>query len=107
MSLKQNEQEALFKLKTELQQRYKLLDYRLYGSKAKGLDLPDSDIDLMIELEKIDPQIQFDIADLVFEINLEYDCFISTVIFSRLELEEGPMDQSPLYRAIQRDGIAL
>lgn len=107
MHLKDNEQEALFELKNEIQSRYELLDYRLYGSRAKGHDLPDSDIDVMIELEKTSPEIELDIDKLVFSINLEHDCFISVVLFNRSELEEGPLDQSPLYRAIQREGIAL
>lgn len=107
MSLQRNEEQALFDLKTELEKEYELLDYRLYGSKAKGVDEPGSDIDVMIELAEATPEIEMDVAVLIFEINLAHDCFISAVIFSQNELEKGPMDQSPLYKAIQKDGIAL
>lgn len=107
MVLKENEQKALFELKQTLGGRYRLLDFRLFGSKAKGLDVAGSDIDVMIELEVVTPQIELEIANLVFDTNLANDCFVSTVIFSRKELEEGPLDQSPLYKAIQKDGIAL
>lgn len=107
MALKENEKKALFKLKQELQKKYNILDFKLYGSKAKGTDVPGSDIDLMIELERVNPKIREDIFETVFEINLQYDSFISTVLFTKEELEEGPMDQSPLYKAIQKEGIAL
>jgi len=32
---------------------------------------------------------------------------LSPAIFSRKELEEGPLSESPLYKAIQREGIPL
>ena len=107
MPLQKNEEEALFKLKEELQKKYKILDYKLYGSKAKSTDVPDSDIDLMIELEEINSAIEMDIYEIVFEINLEQDCFISVLLFCKKEIEEGPMSESPIYRAIQKEGISL
>ena len=107
MSLKTNEQQAVFDLKKAIEASYKLLDYKLYGSKARGTDSPDSDVDVMIELEDLSPQIELNIANMVFETNIEHSCLVSAVIFGRKELEDGPMNQSPLYRAIQREGVAL
>lgn len=107
MALTENEQSALFQLKKMVSDHYHLRDFKLFGSKAQGLDVVGSDIDIMIELEEVTPEINAQIADLVFEINLANDCFISPVLFSSQELNQGPMDQSPLYRAIQKHGIAL
>ena len=79
----------------------------MFGSKARGDALPDSDIDVMIELEEYNPVIESAIDDLVFDINLAHDCFISVVMFSRRELEDGPLSESPLYKAIAREGIRV
>jgi hypothetical protein len=62
---------------------------------------------LVIELSKVSPKIESEIDKMIYSINLSYDCFISAVIFSKYELEEGPMDQSPLYRIIKREGIRI
>lgn len=105
MLLKENEKSALIELKTILQANYGLIDFKVFGSKARGEDTAESDIDVMIELSQVNPHIEAEINSIVFHINLKHNCFISTVIFGEEELTKGPMDQSPLYKAIEREGI--
>jgi len=107
IEFKENERLALLNLKETLKEKFKLLDFCVFGSKARGNALPDSDIDVMIEIEDYTPSIESMIDDLVFEINLAYDCFISTIIFSKKELEEGPLKESPIYRAIAKEGVRV
>jgi len=107
MPLLPNEKKALNDLKTILQENYRLLDLKLYGSKAKGTDVPDSDLDIMIVLEDQSPVIESQIDDLIFEINIKYDCFITALFFSRKELEVGPLAESPIYKKIMQEGISL
>ncbi|OGL40267.1 MAG: hypothetical protein A2042_02385 [Candidatus Schekmanbacteria bacterium GWA2_38_11] len=107
MPLKEHEKVALKELKNILQKNYNLLDFRLFGSKARKEDSPESDIDVMIELSEVNPHIETEIDKIIFDINLKNDCFISAVIFGKKELEEGPMDQSPLYKAIEKEGIRI
>lgn len=78
-----NEEKAVLKLKEVLTERFKLLDFRVFGSKARGEALPDSDIDVMIKIDEYSPEIESAIDDLVYELNLSYDCFISVIIFSK------------------------
>ena len=107
MKLRENEKQALQALKKRIQEEFSLLDFRLFGSKARQNSSPESDIDVMIMIEKSNPEIEARLDDIVFDINLEHDTFISTVIFSRWEIEEGPMGESPIYKSIQREGIAF
>ncbi len=48
IKLKENEKIAIFRLKEALKVRYALLDFRLFGSKARGENTTDSDIDIMV-----------------------------------------------------------
>ncbi len=107
MNLKESETKAIEALKEQLECRYLLSDFRLFGSKARGEDTFASDIDVMIELPSMTPVVQSDIYDLVYDINLEHDCLISLVIFTTSELEEGPMSESPIYKTIMKEGIAF
>lgn len=107
MGLLSNEEKALKELKTTLAENSQLLDFRLFGSKAKGTDITDSDLDVMIVLEEHSPAIESLIDDLIFDINLKYDCFITAIFFSRQELETGPMSESPIYKKIMIEGISL
>ena len=107
IGLSENERAALSKLKKALAERFNLIDFRVFGSKARGEATPESDIDVMIEIEDYNPIAESEIDNIVFKINLAHDCFISTIIFGRSELEEGPLSESPLYRVIEREGIKV
>ena len=107
MAISPNEKEALQALGTLLQREYQLSDFRLYGSKAKGSDSQDSDLDVMIVLEDSSPLLESQIDDLIFEINLKYDCFITPLYFNRKELEVGPFAESPIYKKALLEGITL
>jgi hypothetical protein len=105
--LSENERTALARLKKALEGRFNVIDFRVFGSKARGEATPESDIDVMIEVEDYNPAVESGIDDLIFSINVEFDCFISAVIFGRKELEEGPLGESPLYRVIAKEGVAV
>ena len=107
MLLKDNERKALTDLKKILSAKFELLDFRLFGSKARGAGDPDSDLDIMIELPEINPQIEAQIDNIIFKINLENDALISAVFFGEKELTEGPMSESPLFKVIQKEGVPI
>lgn len=107
LPLKENEQRALMALKEALLERFGLVELRLFGSKARGQATFESDIDVMIKLPETNPEIESQIDDIIFDLNIENDCFISATFFSRKEIEEGPLSESPLYKAIQREGAPI
>jgi len=107
MKLAENEERALKQLREELSASYPIIDFRLFGSKARGDGRQDSDLDVMIELPDYDRAMVAAIDDIVYRINLENDVFISALVFGKDELEEGPMSESPIYKVIQREGVQL
>ena len=107
MKLAENEERALKELREELFAKYRIIDIRLYGSKARGEGREDSDLDIMIEIPEYDRAVVAEIDDIIYRINLEHDVFISALIFGRDELEEGPMSEAPIYKVIQREGVPL
>ncbi len=107
MALKKNEKNAVGALREVLADHYSLLDYRIFGSKIRGDDTDQSDIDVMIKIPQINPQIESEIYDLVFDINLKHNCFISVIIFGKDEIEQGPLSESPIYKVIMKEGISI
>lgn len=107
INLKQNEKDAVAELKNELQKRFNILNFCIFGSKARGDASPESDIDIMIEVEDYTHEVESKIDDIVYEINIAHDCFISATIFGKEELTEGPLGESPLYKVIEREGVKV
>jgi len=107
IKLTDNEIVAVLRFKEVLQDKFDILDFRVFGSKARGDASQESDIDIMIEIEDYSPEIASEIRNIAFEINLNYDCLITTTIFSRKELEEGPLSESPLYKTIELEGVRV
>ena len=107
MPILTNEKKALNVLKMELNKRYDLIDLRIFGSKSKDLDTPESDLDVMVVLKNLTPLLESEIDDLIFEINIENDCLITAIFFDQEEIEAGPLSESPIYKKITREGIAL
>lgn len=107
MPILANEKRGIELLQKELLRKYKLVDFKLYGSKARGADHQYSDLDIMIVLEENTPEIESEIDDLIFEINIKYNCLITALYYSKNEIESGPFAESPIYKKILEEGIAI
>jgi predicted nucleotidyltransferase len=107
MAITASEKAALEALQTEISKSFRIKDMRLFGSKASGVDTALSDMDVMIVLDNFSPQIESKIDDLIFDLNLKYDCLISALYFDSAELDNGPLSESPVYKKILAEGVKL
>ncbi|RLC10641.1 MAG: nucleotidyltransferase domain-containing protein [Deltaproteobacteria bacterium] len=76
-----------------------------FGSRARGDAHPDSDLAVLIVLDKVTPQIDRTIRDIAWEIGFENECVISTVLLEREEFEHGPMSESTLVANVLHEGV--
>lgn len=79
----------------------------LFGSRARGEAEPDSDMDLLVVLSKVDPDIQREVHNLAADVWLEYGTFLSTLVWSREHWRKVKGLQTSLFHNIHRDGIEL
>ena len=93
----------------------KLCDYfhenieeiRLFGSKARGDDDPESDIDILIIVDKSNPETESKIFDLAYDTSLEYDVVIIPLIQSSAEYNNPKTKASLFYHTTQKEGIVI
>jgi predicted nucleotidyltransferase len=93
-------------LKKRLAEVVELLDFKVYGSRARGDDDEFSDLDVFIEVASLDRMAKDFISDITWEVGLENSIVISPLIFTSNEIENSPLRASPILININ-EGIRL
>ncbi len=86
-----------------------VLEVRLFGSYARGEATKDSDVDLLMILEKYDlseDRWTASLSDLAME-KVDYDDLLSVLRMSKEHWEDHRRLKTPLYEEIEKDGILL
>ncbi len=77
----------------------------LYGSKARGDFLEESDIDILFVTDYAIPRtLKFDIYDAIFELEVEYSVVISAIFITREDFQRG---QLSFIHQVHKEGIIL
>ena len=78
----------------------------LFGSKARGDDEEDSDIDLLlITHHPMHWRERKAIIEALFDIEMAYDAIISILVITISDWENGIFTARPIYEEIVRDGV--
>ena len=94
-------------LKRKLSEVVPLLDFRVFGSRAKGDADEFSDMDVFLKVEWIDKQIKERIEELTWKVGFENFMVISPLVFTRDEIENTPVGSSPIVQNITEEGVSL
>ena len=84
-----------------------LIEVKLFGSKATGKDQPDSDIDVLVAVDKGGVDVEDKVLDVAFETNLKHDVYISPRVIDRATLTDSVWRITPFLKAISEEGIPL
>src|SRR5712692_9179296 len=107
--LKQNDRRAIEAfveaLRRDLDTRLLLL--ALFGSKARGDDLPDSDIDFLVVIEGDARDLERRLSNLTAAVDLEYSVLINTLVFSRERWADFSQRRAAFWQNAQRDGMLM
>lgn len=105
--MKPKDFEIARKLKQRLSGIIPLIDFKVFGSRARGDYDEYSDMDVFIEVESINKELKAKISDIVWEVGFENFIVISPLIFTRDEIEKSPLRASPIVENIAEEGVAV
>lgn len=105
--LSSNDAEAVKQFISLLQSNLfdEIVQVRLFGSKIRGTDHNDSDIDVLVLVKSDDYKIRWAVQTLAAQVSLDYDVIIGTFVLSE---EQWKMRIGmPLYQAVEAEGVTV
>ncbi len=107
VELKPSDRQAIIEAIRLLKQHYPVERVILYGSKARGTDDPESDIDLLVLTSReLTWNERNAITDKLYDVQLRYGVVISTLVVSAREWSEGRYAVLPIHDEVERYGVA-
>jgi len=106
LPLRENEKTAIREATKLLKERFLVKEVILFGSKARGDDDPESDIDLLIlTTAPLHWKERENMINALFEIEMAYDVVISIMDTTISEWEQGVYTILPIHHDISHDGV--
>jgi len=108
LALKDNEREAIREATRMLKEKFPVKEIILFGSKARGDDDPESDIDLLLLTTRpIHWKERHFIVEALFDIEMKYDVVISIIVNSVNDWQTGLSSLLPIREEINQEGIPV
>jgi predicted nucleotidyltransferase len=105
-----NMDEKILKIATELKEnisdKYKVDDFRVFGSVARRQQNRESDIDVFVVLDYVDRTIEEELFDISYDLELKYDCLIDLIVIGK-EALHGKISYAPVYLRAMEEGVAI
>ena len=94
-------------LKSRLSQITQIEQLVIFGSRARGNADRESDMDVFIEVPALTPDLRRSISEIAWEVGLENDLLISTLVATPEDIQDGLLGANPILRAIEKEGVSI
>lgn len=109
ISLSEHDRQAVEALTEDFISNFgqELIIFKLFGSKARGEDTPDSDIDVLVVVKDDGWDFKHAMLTRGARLSLEYDVLFNLHIISKDRWDWMERVRYPLYRTITEDGVEI
>ena len=104
--MKKQIEQIVSELKDLISGKYSIKEMRVFGSTARGNRKPESDIDVLVHLSHVNRQIEEDLFDMAYDLELKHDCLIDLIVVDDRDLS-GAQGTAPIYEKIRAEGAAV
>jgi len=98
---------VLEKFKSLVSQKVKVLEIRVFGSRAREDASPESDLDVLVVVDYLDHSIERYISDCAWEAGFPEDVIIMPVAISLDTLKNSPIRESVFIKNVYQEGITV
>jgi len=109
MALSTEEKSVLKKFKTCLEQTLgsQLIELKLFGSKARDDDQPDSDMDVLVIVATDDWHIRDKVYDVATDVLLQMDVCISPKVINKNRFDQLRREGTSFIHNVSKDAITI
>jgi predicted nucleotidyltransferase len=104
-AMKDTDRAIALELKRRLARVARVVDFRVFGSRARGSAAEDSDLDVFVEVETVDAATREAIESAVWEVSFQHCVVISPFVVTRQELEQSALRSSSIVQTILEEGV--
>ena len=98
---------VLENFKSLVSQKVKVLEIRVFGSRARGDATAESDLDVLVVVDHLDYTIERYISDCAWEAGFPEDVIIMPVAISLDTLKNSPIRESVFIKNVYQEGITV
>jgi predicted nucleotidyltransferase len=88
-------------------QRVKVYEVRVFGSRARGDATEESDLDLLVVVEKLDHAIDKYISECAWEAGFPDDIVVMPIAITLETLKNSPLRESIFIRTVYQEGVGV
>ncbi len=99
--------EIVEKFRDLVSQKVKVHELRIFGSRARGDAVAESDLDVLIVVNHLDHSIEKYISNCAWEAGFPEDIVVMPVAISIDAIKNSPIRKSVFIRKIYHEGIAV
>ncbi|MHB8231962.1 MAG: nucleotidyltransferase domain-containing protein [bacterium] len=107
LKLKKTEFKAVTELKKNILKLYPDAELILFGSKARGDFNEDSDVDVLILVDKINNYSESKISDIIYNVIFKYGIPLNETIAEKGLLKNSWTSQIPFYSNVNKEGVRI
>ncbi len=104
--MKKKIEQIVNELKDRISGKYSIKEMRVFGSSARGDRKPESDIDVFVHLSYVNRQIEEDLFNMAYDMELKHDCLIDIIVVDDRGLS-GIQGTAPIYEKIRSEGAVV
>lgn len=103
--MQEKDVKVIEKFKSLVSQRVKIHEIRVFGSRARGDATEESDLDVLVVVERLDNFTEKYISDCAWEAGFPDDIVVMPVSISMDTLKNSPIRESAFIRNVYREGV--